>query len=93
MQQVSRFFVTSFHPRRQLTNILCSNYCDLLLTLYPSPSTPLLVTGWEISESYVTGNCSAVIVWGALCATYEGMPEFNEGVSLQHSFQFSLSSP
>jgi galactosylceramidase len=38
------------------------------------------VTGWEISESYVTGNCSAVIVWGALCATYEGMPEFNEGM-------------
>jgi galactosylceramidase len=38
------------------------------------------VTGWEISESYITGNCSAVIVWGALCATYEGMPEFNEGM-------------
>lgn len=35
---------------------------------------------WQVSELAVNGGCSLGVVWGATCATYDGMPEFNQGL-------------
>ena len=35
---------------------------------------------WEVSELALNYNCTGSIVWGALCATYDGMPEYNQGL-------------
>ena len=54
-----------------LTHLSDAGVNDLLGATYLS---------WQISELAVNGGVSLGVVWGATCATYDGMPEFNQGL-------------